>query len=441
MNPRSRWHGWGSAVGACLVFSGAALAQGAPAVGSNVSLSAFGTVGWAQSNQPWRTQRFIDEHGSARRDSVFGAQLDAQLTPQWSATLQGKLAPSMRDDKRYDLTASWAFVAWRPNNDWLLRLGKLRVPLFMRSEQLDVGQTYDEVRLLPEVYSIVPTSDFTGGHASRTWNLEAGDLSLDAYRGSARMAQRSWLREDVPGFLAAGAMFREVDVRSQGLVATLRAPELTARAGVHHVRTRMVGREGLTVRPVAVTLGPGMTYYQTDNETPGPGVELADEANNYVVTAGAEASFSGGWRVAGEVARIVQHDTELGNSTLGGYLSVYKRWGDWTPYVSLAALRSVGESTGWARTLDNTTLPPVLPGGAATLINAGMRATADSIPVYRQRSLAFGAAYALTLHSKLKFEWMRTQATLSSMFDLPAGEPLEASRRVDVLSLNYSFAF
>ncbi len=52
-----------------LVASGSALAFDPGVVG-------FGTVGYAESDQPVNYQRFIDEKGSFKRDSVLGAQVE-----------------------------------------------------------------------------------------------------------------------------------------------------------------------------------------------------------------------------------------------------------------------------------------------------------------------------------------------------------------------------
>ncbi|MFO1298487.1 MAG: hypothetical protein U1F25_19815 [Rubrivivax sp.] len=71
---------------------------------------AFGTVSWAQSNRAYRYQRFIDDDGTFERDTLLGAQVDVRLT-RWSATLQARLAPSITEEKRWDVMPTWAFVA------------------------------------------------------------------------------------------------------------------------------------------------------------------------------------------------------------------------------------------------------------------------------------------------------------------------------------------
>ncbi len=414
---------------------------GAPTGGSGLSLSAsaFGTLGWARSDQPWAYQRHIDDDGTLLRDSVFGAQLDVQFTPEWSATVQARLAPSTRHENRWDLRASWAFAAWRPNNDWLLRLGKLRAPLFLRSEHLDVGQTYAEMRLPAEIYTLAPTNDFTGLHLTRTWALGGGEFAAEAYRGSARLTKRTWLRNGLPPQQPAGHQYTDVDTTLQGLVGTWRAPDYTARLGLHHSRTERADGTGFTVRPVWAQLGPGIGYWQTEAGTPGPGAARVGAINNYVVALGGEAAWAGGWRVSAELVRILQRDVELGNETTGVNLTLYRSWGAFTPYLGLSSLRSSGAEPGWQRTLDSTTVPAMVPG--AGLLNGLLRVRADGTQVYDQHSLALGSAYALGPRHKLKLEWLHTRARVSSMIDVPAGEPLERTRRVNVLSIGMSFVY
>lgn len=412
-----------------------------PVAADSASLvwSAFGTLGWAQSNRSWRYQRYIDESGGFQRDSVLGAQLDARFTPEWSATLQARLAPSASHESRWDLRTSWAFVGWRPDNDWLVRAGKLRVPFFLRSEQLDVGQTYDEARLPAELYSMAPSSDFTGVHVSRSLDLSDGELSVDAYSGTAHLVRRGWVREGLPPQLPAGAVFNEVDTHSTGLVFTWTAPRAKVRAGAHYVRTKARSDAGFLVRPVWAQLGPGIEYWQTSNALPGPGVETIDSFRNYLFVLGGEFGLPEGWRVSPEVARIMQSDTEMGVDSWGAALTVSREMGRLTPYVSVAMLRSADRSLALTESLESTRVPAAVPGG--TMLNATMRAAADRTVTFRQRSWAVGASYSLTPQSKLKAEWLHTRASRSAMFDVPAGESLLTPRSVDVMSISYSFVF
>lgn len=402
-----------------------------------LTLSGFGSLGWARSNRDWAYQRFIDRRGGLERDSVLGAQADLRLGDAWSATVQAKLAPSDSSDQAWRVTPAWAFVAWRPANDWLLRAGKLRVPVFLRSEQLDVGATYDEARLPADIYGIVPTTDFRGAHLTRSWDVADGELSVDAYHGSARQSKRIWIRQGLPGVVESGPMFRQVDTRATGLVATWTGNrDGKLRAGLLHVRLKSRDGAELPVRPTWVSLGPGMGFW---SERSGYGATTTPHFDNTMLTLGSEFSPQPGWKVITEYGRIRQLNTERSIDSTAGYLTVSREIAAFTPYVTLSRLFSSSASRAWARRLDETTLPAGMPGAEA--LNASMRISADSVPVYDQRSWAVGGAYALSPTHKLKAEWMRTQSKVSSMLDLPAGEKMFKRRSVDVLSLTYSFVF
>lgn len=418
------------------------LAAALPAIaqeGLRTSASAFATLGFARSDSEIAYQG-VTHDGTGRRDSVLGGQLDLQVSPRWSATLQARFAPSMRHESAWDLRASWAFVAFRPDNDWLLRLGKVRAPFFLRSENLDVGQTYDEMRLPTELYSLAPTSDFTGASAARAWSGDGGELTLEAYRGSTRLTKRFWLRSGAPPQVSAGAFFREVDTTVQGVVATWRANRLDARIGLHHARTeRPDGAADFLIRPTWAPLGPGLGYWQTSNQLPGPGVQNADHISNLVLFAGVEAHLGSGWRVAAELGRVRQRVTEVGFDATGGYVTGYRSVGRFTPYATLAALNTGGTGASWSRALDGTRLPSFVPGADA--LNATMQLAADTVPVYRQTSLALGTSLALDSSSKLKFEWLHVRTRESRLLDLPAGEPLEKPRGLNIWSAGLSVVF
>ena len=94
-----------------------------------LQMSGFGTAGVAVSDQSYRYQRFIDSDGTVKRDSVFGAQADLKLTTELSVTVQAKVAPADDSDDHWKGSLAWAFASWRPNNEWLVRLGKVRLPM------------------------------------------------------------------------------------------------------------------------------------------------------------------------------------------------------------------------------------------------------------------------------------------------------------------------
>lgn len=439
---------WAAGLLLATLASGSALAQDVPAAsaGPELSWSAFGTLGLTRGDQPWRYQRFIRDAVDARRDSVLGGQLDLQLNDEWSATVQARLAPAEDRDHGWALVPSWAFVAWRPGNDWLVRAGKMRVPFFLRSEQLDVGQTYDEARLPTEVYTLAPTSDFAGLNVSRSVSLDEGELSIDAYVGNTRTDKRSWARGPIPSpvpgapdLAPAGAQFRNANVDLSGLVLTWRDPERTVRLGAHRLDIGLTGGAVMPVRPVWAALGPGLGYWQTSPLLPGPGVATLRKPTEWMFSAGIDQRLPQGWRTQLELARIRQGGTVMALDAWVGAATLSRSWGPFTPYLGWSAARSTPDSLRVVRDLESTTVPAAVPGAA--LLNASMRYAADSVLVYDQHSLALGSSWALGPTTKLKLEWMQTRARLSTLIDVPAGEPLERPRRVNVLSLSYSFVY
>lgn len=419
----------------------AALASTA-ASAQELSWSAYGTLGYAQSDRRFTYQRHITDEGGFARDTRLGLQADLRLNPQWWATAQVKLEPSSRKDNGWEARAAWAFVGWRPDDDWLLRLGRLRLPMYLHSESLDVGQTHDMVRLPGEMYSIVPTPDFDGAYVSRSWALGGRgerELTADLYGGSASTVARFWRRDGMPPLLPAGASFEPVSLDVHGLALTLRQPGTLVRSSLSQARTGRIGGQ-VAVRYPYVPLGPGLGYYQVDESLPGPGIPRVAQVRNTIFSLGAEVGLGGGWRISGEFVRNLQHDTAFGADTSAAYLALFRQIGAFTPYVSLADQRARQGSFDWYDRLTTHPLPAQVPGAAQ--INAAQRIAAESYWVTAQHSLALGGSHALSPQVKLKAEWLHSRiGRVSRMVDAPAGAPTPRHIGVNVLSVNLNFAY
>lgn len=426
----------------CLrLAAAAALAATAwPAAALDLQWSGFGTLGYAKSNRPFAWQRSITDEGSFERDTVLGGQLDLRLNPEWSATVQARLAQDEKKDNAWTPTIAWAFIAWRPDNDWLLRAGKFRVPLFLFSETQDIGTSRDMARLPNDSYTLNPVSDFTGLYGSRTWQWGARELSVDLYSGSANTSYRRWVQNGLAPALPSGPYFYDVKVRANGAVFTLRDPSFSARMGYHQFQVMVTDDRRLPVTYPRVELGNGLGYWQVNNLLPGPGVTTVDRVHNVVFTAGFDWNIDGRWRVIAEAARFDQDSTEFGMDAKTGYVNLSRRIGDFTPYVTASRVLSAPYQRQWAQRLRGSDLPAAIPGAA--MINLAQHAAADTMVTYDQSSLALGLSYALAPNARLKAEWMRTRigSTTSSASLLP-GMPYPSNSRIDVLSLNVSFDF
>jgi hypothetical protein len=410
-----------------------------PALALEATWSGFATLGYARTDTPYTYQRFITEDGSFKLDSLIAGQLDLRLAPQWSATVQVKLAPAADSDARWSARAAWAFVAWRPDNDWLVRAGKTRMPLYLYSESLDVGVTQDMARMPGEVYSISPTNDFTGLFVTRSFSLGTRDISIDAYTGGSDATTRSWTRDGVPPGVQPGPLFHTVHVKVMGLVLTARDKSLNWRLGAHSANSTSANGQPLIKSFPHVDLGNGMGYWQVDNALPGPGLPTTDRVRTLALTAGAEWQIDSHWRLAAEVVRMRQRDTEFGYDWRAGYVALFRRIGSVTPYVSVARQRSDDGSLEWHRRLTNTGLPPD-PG--LDQLAAADRVAGEGIYAFDQRSVALGVSYALSPTARIKVEWMRTNVgAVSAHFDTPAGHADAKNMHANTLSVNASVAF
>lgn len=412
-------------------------------VAADFSLSGFGTLGFAMSDKSYGYQRFIDEKGTFRRDSVAGVQVDGKFSPSIGATVQVLASPSSDNDRQYDATVAWAFLSWRPTNDWLFRVGRQRIPLYLHSQNQDVGVTYEFVRLPTEMYSISPANEFNGIAASNSWSFVAGDLVVDGYVGSTEFLTRYWFREGIPQLQRSGPSFRSVSLSGKGLVFTFKGKSQANayRFGLHS----SIGKQGdggpLPANYPFVSLFPGVGYFQVHNALPGPGVETVVNIKNTIATFGIELSLGRDYLLTGEYARTFVNSSaaKIANGSDRGFLSVLNKQGKWTPYITYAFLRSDGDQRQLYQRVNGNTVPDAIP--SAQLINASQRAGADGISAYDQHSWAIGTSYALSPSSRLKAEWMRVRiGEMSSLVDAPRGSNIR-NQSINVFSLSYSVVF
>jgi len=413
------------------------------------SWSSFATLGYSRSDTEYRYLRWIDKDGSFRNEAVAGLQLDAQLAPRWSATVQLRVAPAVDDDTRWEVEPSWGFLAWRPADGWLLRAGKLRAPLYLYSEVLDVGVAHDMARLPVEMYATTPVNEVTGGSLSYDWTLdEAGDtvLNITGYSGITTATTRGWVPRGLPGgmpgvpeALRGGAHFLDTDALATGLVLDLSMPD--TRVHLSLLRARARPDEFAPKRFPRVDLMPGLGFYKLNPSMPGPALQQIKSLHIDLLTLGFERHFADDWRVTAEYARVIQHDVDLGSDSNAGYIALFKEWKRFTPYVSVGILKSTEGQFGLYRKLVGSMLPPGTLGGAEVLINAAQEVAATQSYVTDQRTFALGTSVQVP-GGKLKLEWAHTWVDETSrLIDERPTDPLLEDRDFNVWTLNYSVAF
>lgn len=391
-----------------------------PVQALDLTWSGFGTVGFAVSDQSYNYQRFIDNGGTFKRDTILGGQLDARLSQQWSATVQAKLAPSDHGDTDWQASLAWAFLSWRPSDDWLIRAGKIRLPLMLNTENNDVGATFDFARLPQEVYSISPLTDLVGLGVSKTWFGESMDWIAEAYAGKVETSWRYYGREMTPDQGAPGSWFLTYNIKSAGLVLTARSLDNIFRIGAHRVEA---SRDGAKIGTPILNIG---GIYQF-------GVGGEEKVILPLFTVGASILLPAKIRMSGEYAWIKVDSASEGLNRWGAYLSLSKRMGAWTPYVYYAKAKSRDSALAKYQAINGNVVPsPYV---------ASQKFFADIILPYDQSTVALGTTYRLTPTSLLKAEWSQANTGVaSSLVDAPSGGD-SSDKSINVFSISYNFTF
>jgi hypothetical protein len=406
------------------------------AIAVDFSVSGFGTLGYARSDQDFKYLRYIDKDGTFNVDSLAGVQTEVQFNSQWGATIQGVASASRTEDDAYEAKIRWAFLSFRPTNDWLFRAGKLRPPIFIHTQNSEVGVTYDQARLPMEVYSLTPSFDFDGAAVTKTWDLPGAEFNVDAYWGKSKVKFRFFQRD------TAREEYFPIKLESKGLVLSYLSDSLLLRGSAHKVDVEGDGRQLVSTFVPTSILAPfppfpplpppvGGTLYLPSG-TP-------DVIDTTVLTVGADWR-PGDWRVTAEYARRKLKNTNIGPDTNAGYVTVAHRFGKWTPYVSQAYLRSTSSTRTLYQAVNGTPVPlavqapaPFGPGLPANF----HRILADQFSVFDQHSTMLGVAYSFTATSKLKLEWMRTKVGFRSA--LVDGDV--SDKAFNVFTASYSVAF
>jgi hypothetical protein len=170
----------------CATLLGSIPAIAAP----EFAITGYGTLGYARSDEDFRYLRYIDRDGTLKADSLLGLQLEARFDPKWSATVQVVASAPRTRDSGYEAAIRWAFVGFRPENDWLLRFGRLRPPVLINTQNAEVGVTYDQARLPAEVYTLSPVYDVDGAAFTKTWTTGSAEIALDGYWGTTKINYR-----------------------------------------------------------------------------------------------------------------------------------------------------------------------------------------------------------------------------------------------------------
>ena len=152
----------------------------------NVSIYGFGTLGLTYQNNKdiiyrssLRMKRGTDGDVSLQNDSKFGLQLDWQIKPEFSFTIQGSVDFS-------GVTLEWANLKYNITDELDIKVGQMRFPTAMYSDILKVSYSYDWVRLPEDVYGILPLTSYQGAEINYQDIYKSMEYHIKFYGGTSK---------------------------------------------------------------------------------------------------------------------------------------------------------------------------------------------------------------------------------------------------------------
>jgi len=302
------------------------------AADDNVRFSGFGTIGYTTDNRgdiaPARDISQKPKDGAAMGgswlvDSRLGVQLEYRITP--NVDLVGQIV--VRDHFKADLDSSTelAYLTVRPQGDLDVRAGRINYDAFLMSDHRNVGYAYTWVRPPLEFYGWIPIFSLDGVDAAFNIPVDDANWRLKLQAGNSKF---SIPIGDGYDFKANNLLGLSVSRRTEHWRLKAAYSQFTVGSEVPafasaHAALDMVSAAGI----------------------PGVSAEAADLRRNFsfdgvkitYATLGA-AYDDGTWIAQTELGRSTATAVVVPHATMA-YASVGRRFGDWTPYVTLSASR------------------------------------------------------------------------------------------------------
>ncbi|MEE1674536.1 hypothetical protein SNR37_003979 [Agarivorans aestuarii] len=145
-----------------------------------ISFNGFYSVGINQANNNLGYAGSTDEY-DFNNLTLVGLQGDFALADSTSVTVQ--LVARGEDD--FSPEVEWAYLKHTFDNYITVRGGKLRLPMYMYSDYLEVGYAQPWARPPEEVYGFVPFNSFVGVDGSYDFEFDNSTLTVQGFWGQS----------------------------------------------------------------------------------------------------------------------------------------------------------------------------------------------------------------------------------------------------------------
>lgn len=394
---------------------GASSHAGDPDKNSIFSLNGFSTLGAVRSSE--RSGDYIlhalQREGSsgdwsAKVDTRIGAQLTANMTPQWSAVVQA--VAEQRQDGDFKPEIDWATLKYQATPELSLRAGRIILPLFLYSDNYKVGYAQHWLRAPVEVYRLIPLTSTTGvdmmyrfgqGHFKHTLQLAYGENTRKAPEGGEVRIKDGWLVKDT---VEIGAL--TLHATAAGSRVTMDIPAYNNLFNIY----RGIAQNGASQQ--AEQAQAVLNRYDPRNR----------RTTFYSVGAGYDP---GKWFVlteAGQVSSKSIFGKRFAWYATGGY-----RIGKFVPYAIYTQAKAKS--------------PLSDPGvtGAPAEANAGLNTALAYVP--EQKTFALGARWDVARNIALKMQYDRTRIAPNSLGALQTQDTVPRAKDFNVISISMDWVF
>ena len=366
---------------------GAAAHADAPDPTDWLQLSGFGTLGAAYNNNSDHIfQRDLtqpdtfDGHWSYKTDSLLGVQLDATLSPSFTATTQLVLKDRTGDTATQSL--EWAFFRYRPNHQWMARAGRLGLDIYLLSDYRNVSFAYLWQRPPPEFYGALVVTNLDGADISYSANWLDGRLRVKVFAGKSNpkvaYSQHDQLELDFLPIFGANLAFESQHWRAQAGFGQVRFHSEVAVAqqlldALHNPALGPAWPQAASIADTLAVDGKYLRFYSAG---------IAYDNNQ--------------WLIQSELGHLDSQWAAL-RSLLSAYLSVGRRIDNLTPYVVFGVVKPTGDTV-------EVPAPAFAGDPAIDALYAGVQSYANGFQ-FDQQTLSLGARWDLRQNVAVKLQW------------------------------------
>ncbi len=401
----------------------AALGFLAPAL-ADVSIHGFGQIiaGTTLSNDRLMYDLPYQADASFQPESLFAVQVQAPLAEHLMATMQ--LEASGGDETPFQPKMEWAYASYWAGEHWLLKAGRLRIPLYRYSDTLEVGFSYPWIRPPQSVYQSL-ISSYDGALA--TGYYELGNWSLQPMIGFGTVTEQ---------FLTGGAQFNvNLHSASGAVLAASYSSWLDLRVSYFLTQGSI---DSNALDPLRSVILPNSVYSDGSPADNSAVIQALGPADHTLVFYGAGIDLHPGhWQLKSEFTSFRFNDTMFWRQN-DWYVMAGYRFGRFTPNLTYGHVDSASSDPGIVGSVAGGSQCPVGVAASGMPIFQSCNSVVQSA-IDTQRELSdyyeAGLRYEIGEHTALKLDWTRYLA------HEPAGTGPGVSPVVNLFSAGIAFIF